>query len=92
MFTQAVPGFIPSDEATLVALGSFQVLLDAVQAQQAAGVLRAGDATEIAWAQWGLTHGLVMLEIAGVQPTSEPVLAETIYRNSMHAIVRGFAP
>lgn len=92
MFTEAVPGFAPSDEAAFVALGSFQVLVDAVEAQQVAGHLRPGDPHEIAWAQWGLTHGLVMLELAGIQPSEEPVEAETIYRNALHATVRGFAP
>jgi AcrR family transcriptional regulator len=92
MFTQAVPGFTPSPEATLMALGSFQVLVDTVQAQQGAGHLRQGDATQIAWAQWGMSHGLVMLELAGIQPTEEPVAAEAVYRDGLHAAARGFAP
>lgn len=92
MFTQAVPGFVPSEEAAVVALGSFHVLVEAVEAQQAAALLRQGDATEIAWAHWGMSHGLVMLELAGIQPTIGPVAAETIYRNALQATVRGFAP
>lgn len=92
MFTEAVPGFSPSDDASFVALASFQVLVDSVEAQQSAGQLRHGDPQEIAWTLWGLTHGLVMLELAGIQPTEEPAEAEAIYRNALHAIIRGFAP
>ena len=92
MFTQAVPGFTPSEDAATVAMGSFQVLLDAIEAQQAAGRFRPTDAIEIAWAHWGMSHGLVMLELGGMRPTPGPVVAEAIYRNAVHATIRGFAP
>jgi hypothetical protein len=33
-----------------------------------------------------------MLELAGIQPTEEPVAAEAVYRDGLHAAARGFAP
>lgn len=92
MFTEAVPGFTPSEESAEVAMGSFQVLVDAIEVEQQAARLRSGDAVEIAWALWGMSHGLVMLELAGVRPTGENVHAATVYEASLAAIWRGFAP
>ncbi len=92
MFTEAVPGFSPSAEAGLVAGGAFQVLLDLVKAEQVAGRFHSGGVTEIAWALWGISHGLVMLELASIQPMDEPVVTEAIFRSALHAMVRGFAP
>jgi len=92
MFTEVVPRFSPGAEAGLVAGGAFQVLLDLVEAEQIAGHFRSGDVTEIAWALWGISHGLVMLELASIQPMDEPVVTEAIFRSALHATVRGFAP
>lgn len=91
MFTEAVPGFRPSEEATEVALGSFTVLVEAVETEQREGGLRPGEPFEIAWALWGMAHGLVMLELSGIQPTGAPVAADEVYASSLDAIWRGFA-
>lgn len=91
MFTEAVPGFTPSEESAAVALGSFRVLVDAIEAEQRVGRLRDGDTVEMAWALWGLAHGLVMLELAGVRPSGDSVHAATVYEASLAAIWRGFA-
>lgn len=92
MFTEAVPGFVPSEEATLAALASFGVLLGSVEHAQAAGQLRAGNATEIAWALWGIAHGLVMLELAGMQPNNSTADPAEVYVDALDATFRGFAP
>lgn len=91
MFTEAVPGFRPSDEATAVALASFGVLVDAIESEQGDGGLRPGDPFEVAWALWGMAHGLVMLELSGIEPTGAPVAAADVYAASLEAIWRGFA-
>ncbi len=90
MFTEAVPGFVPSQEAMQVAHASFSVLLAAVEELQDDGRLRDGEPIEMAWALWGMSHGLVMLELAGIQPTAEPVAADGIYSSALAAVWRGF--
>lgn len=92
MFTEAVPGFVRSDSAALVAADAYSVLVDMVERRQASGHLRDGDPIEIAWTLWGISHGLVMLELAAIRPNSEPVAAEAIFRSALHATVRGLAP
>lgn len=92
MFTEAVPGFVPSEEATLVAQASFGVLLGSVENAQANGQIRPGDPTEIAWALWGIAHGLVMLEIAGMQPNNSVSDPAAVYVDALDATFRGFAP
>lgn len=92
MFTEAVPGFVPSDNAALVATDAYVVLVNMVERLQASSRVRHGDPTEIAWTLWGICHGLVMLELAAIQPTTEPIAAEAIFRSALHATVRGLAP
>ncbi len=92
MFTEAVPGFAPSEEASGIALASFGVLVGAVQRAQQDGFLQPGDPTEIAWALWGMTHGLVMLELACMKPNHSEADAADVYRTALAAVFRGFAP
>lgn len=91
MFTEAVPGFRPSERGVRVAQRSFDVLVDAVRADQQAGKLGGGDATRIAWGLWGISHGLVMLELAGVSPTGTDSDPEQIYAASLAAMCAGFS-
>lgn len=92
MFSQAVPGFAPSAAAAQVAAESFQVLVVTVRDQQREGLIRAGDAGEIAWAVWGVTHGLVMLELANMSAPMSSADFESVYVSAMDAIVKGYAP
>lgn len=91
MFTEAVPGFSPSEATQGVATDAFQVLIDSVQALQGEDLIRSGDAGEIAWALWGLTHGLVMLELAAMNPPIELNSFEAVYQTAMSAILDGYA-
>jgi AcrR family transcriptional regulator len=67
MFGGAVPGFVPSAESHAMAHEAFARLVARVQRCVDAGSFR-GPAVEIAEVLWGSMHGLVMLEIVGLDP------------------------
>ena len=67
MFGGAVPDFIPTKASRMVAHGAFERLVSRVQRCIDVGAFK-GDAAEIAEIWWGAMHGLVMLEIVGVDP------------------------
>ena len=67
MFGGAVPGFVPSDSSHELAHGAFDGFVAKVG-------LFAGSADQIAEVLWGAIHGLVMLEIVGIDPLmSDPI-------------------
>jgi AcrR family transcriptional regulator len=70
MFGGAVPGFEPSEENHLVAKESFDLLVGRVQRCVDEGRF-AGDATRIAEITWGAMHGMVMLELIGLDPVGD---------------------
>jgi AcrR family transcriptional regulator len=47
-------------------LGAYQVLIDTIAAGQRAGVVRAGDAAELALGHWAAVHGVASLLVDGV--------------------------
>ncbi len=68
MFGGAVPGFEPSEASHLLAHEAFAGLVARVRRCTDAGVL-GGRADEVAEVLWGSIHGLVMLEVVGINPT-----------------------
>jgi AcrR family transcriptional regulator len=68
MFGGAVPGFEPSEASHLLAHEAFAGLVARVRRCTDARVL-GGRAEEIAEVLWGSIHGLVMLEVVGINPT-----------------------
>ncbi len=67
MFGGAVPGFVPTKPSRAIAHGAFENLTASVQRCIDAGAFK-GDAAEIAEVWWGSMHGLVMLELLGIDP------------------------
>jgi AcrR family transcriptional regulator len=71
---------------------AFQVLLNGIQAGQDAGVLRSGDAMQLAWVAWSTVHGLAMLLIDGRLPITNPdeigALAEFVTRTLTKGLAR----
>ena len=92
MFTEAVPGFAPSEDAAGIASEAFSVLIEMVQSLQMQGHFHVGDPMGIALAIWGMAHGLVMLELSGIGQRDGHPGFESVYTNAMVATVRGFAP
>lgn len=68
MFTSAVPGFEPNEEAGALATSTLEPLLDAVRSGVASGVLVDVAPEEMAVSCWAFAHGLVSLELAGSLP------------------------
>ena len=67
MFGGAVPDFVPSDASHELAHAAFNGLVAKVARCTEAGVLE-GSPDQIAELLWGSIHGLVMLEIVGINP------------------------
>lgn len=67
MFGGAVPDFVPTKHSLGVAFGAFERLVASVQRCINAGAFK-GDAADIAEIWWGSMHGLVMLEVVGIDP------------------------
>jgi AcrR family transcriptional regulator len=70
MFGGAVPGFQPTETSKKVAHDAFDRLVARVQ-RCIDDDLFGGRAPELAEVLWGSMHGLVMLELVGVNPVGE---------------------
>ena len=70
MFGGAVPGFEPTPASKNVAHNAFDRLVSQVQRCIDEGIFR-GDAPRLAEVLWGSMHGLVMLELVGVNPVGD---------------------
>lgn len=68
MFGGAVPGFEPSDASHLLAHEAFAGLVAKVRRCTDAGMFQTFTPEAIAEALWGSIHGLVMLEVVGINP------------------------
>lgn len=74
MFGGAVPGFVPSDASHDLAHEAFAGLVTKVARCTDAGLF-SGSPDGIAEILWGSIHGLVMLELVGINPLgSDPAL------------------
>ena len=65
MFGGFVPNPLPDPELAKEASGAFQVLVDAIVAQQKEGLVRRDDPLQLARFIWALVHGIAMLAIDG---------------------------
>jgi AcrR family transcriptional regulator len=88
MFGGAVPGFVPSEASHAIAHQAFGGLVARVSRCTDAGVL-VGRPDDLAEVLWGSIHGLVMLELVGINPLgSDP--AERFAR-ALDALFDGFS-
>jgi AcrR family transcriptional regulator len=88
MFGGAVPGFVPSDSSHELAHGAFNGFVAKVAACTDAGLLD-GSPDQIAEVLWGAIHGLVMLEIVGINPLMSDPAAR--FERALDALFRGLA-
>lgn len=89
MFGGAVPGFEPSSENHLVAKESFDLLVARVQRCIDAGAF-GGEAVRVAEIAWGAMHGMVMLELIGLDPVGDDPTAR--YDAMLDVLVAGLRP
>ncbi|GAB3579544.1 TetR/AcrR family transcriptional regulator [Amycolatopsis endophytica] len=88
MFTKAVPGFEPGQEASRTARESLAPLVETVRAAISAGVFRQVAPEVIAVSAWGIVHGLVSLELNGSLPPDFDVAAS--YEAALRAHADGW--
>ena len=88
MFGGAVPGFVPSDASHQIAHDAFGGLVAKVARCTDAGLLvgRADDSAEVIW---GSIHGLVMLELVGIDPLGSDPSAR--FSRALDALFDGFS-
>ncbi|MGO1055950.1 TetR/AcrR family transcriptional regulator [Crossiella sp. CA198] len=88
LFSSLELDFEPDEETIAAAMSTLAPLLSVVRRGIEAGVFVAESPEELANSVWGLTHGLVSLELAG-RLVSGPD-AERNYRRAMAAHTRGW--
>jgi AcrR family transcriptional regulator len=88
MFARAVPGWQPTDDSRAFALKGFEELVARFERAIAAGAL-AGDAVGNAEVFWGAIHGLVMLELDGICPSS--TTPEARFARAVDVLLAGMA-
>jgi AcrR family transcriptional regulator len=86
MFGGAVPGFVPTDESHVIAHRAFERLVGRVQRCVDAGAF-GGRAVDIAEVLWGSIHGLVMLELVGLDPAGTDAPAR--FRRALEILFAG---
>ncbi|MCW2855998.1 MAG: TetR family transcriptional regulator [Marmoricola sp.] len=67
MFGRPDPAFEPGPEAQEVADAAYRPLVDGVRRCVDAGLMTGGEAERIAFHLWSVSHGMVSLELAGLQ-------------------------
>lgn len=72
-------------------VATFRFLVDRIRDCTAAGALQVADAEATALVVWAHVHGLVSLFLAGKLKLEERDFAD-LYRRSIDALLRGFAP
>jgi len=89
MFLRAVPGYVPSEHALVVAAHAFDSLVAAVERAMAAGVLADASATETAQLIWANIHGWVSLEMLGIGFVEDQ---DAGYDRTCTSLLRGLRP
>ena len=72
-------------------VSEFQVLQNAIESGQTAGVVRAGETRRLAWVAWSTVHGLAMLLIDGRLPIIETQDVEALAKFVTCTLIEGLA-
>ena len=99
MFERPVPGFTPSGETRLEALGrTFGILVSAMEEASVEGLIRIADAIETSYLFWAALHGMVSLELTHAERDDLPgwfidgqEAAERVYEHGMDIVLDGFS-
>lgn len=93
MFRSAVPGFVPSPDAVQSARAGLSRLVERVRLAQERGDIHTEDdcpASQIATFLWATCHGMISLELDGVN--AESTDWDHLYRNGVRTAIRGLHP
>jgi AcrR family transcriptional regulator len=88
MFTRAVPGFEPNEEAGRLARSTLQPVLELAREGVTAGTLADVSPELITISCWGFVHGLVSLELNGDLPPEHRTVEA--YTTALRANARGW--
>jgi AcrR family transcriptional regulator len=88
MFTKAVPGFEPTEEAARLARSTLRPLEETVRAGISDGVFADVAPELVTVSAWGIVHGLVSLELNGNLPSGLNV--HDSYEAALRAHARGW--
>ena len=91
MFTRLVHDYTPTEAARAIGIRSFEVLVDAVASAADEREIQAPDPWSVAYVIWGVIHGHVMLELAGISPQTGPADREAAFTNALRACLRGLS-
>jgi AcrR family transcriptional regulator len=91
MFGGAVPDFVPSDEARVAAVATFDHLVDSMRRVMAEQRLE-GNPVDIAHHLWAGIHGYVSLEITGMDLADDEAMRDRRFRSGMALLVSGLLP
>ncbi|WP_433870068.1 TetR/AcrR family transcriptional regulator [Saccharopolyspora sp. CA-218241] len=83
MFGRAVPDFTPDEQALEQSVRHMRALRTVIDRGIADGALIDAPTAEIAYAAWGLVHGLVSLELSGSAPRTDDARYERALRNGL---------
>jgi len=89
MFEKAVPDFEPSAAAKEVGAGTLEVLAGRVVRAMDAGLLRRGDPITTAAIIWSTCHGVVSLELKGIDP--HKIHFDEVYEGACEAVLVGLS-
>ncbi len=89
MFSQCVPGFMPSLTSLETSQQCFQVLRQGVQHCVDAGLVLPASASETAQVLWGTLHGIISLELFGYLGASQ--LGEACLERAIQTIKAGLS-
>ncbi|NJM98235.1 MAG: TetR family transcriptional regulator [Phormidesmis sp. RL_2_1] len=78
MFSGSPPQCDSPESLQIAANKTFQTLVEVILAGQALGVMKAGNADELALAPWALVHGLAMLLLDGMLPGTEEMTMDLV--------------
>ncbi|MBK5332281.1 MAG: TetR/AcrR family transcriptional regulator [Ilumatobacteraceae bacterium] len=89
MFDRVVPDFLPTIEAQMLAGATLGLLAKRLERAMMAGALRTADPLSTAALVWATCHGVVSLELKGVDP--DTLNWPDVYDRAMNMIVAGLA-
>jgi AcrR family transcriptional regulator len=88
MFANIMPGFEPDEQVGQEAIAALTPLIDAVRAGIDAGVFVGVSTSTLVMSCWGLSHGLVSLELNGYTPNDVDI--DTAYERALRANLAGW--
>ncbi len=90
MFERAVPDFEPSAAAKVTAASTLDVLAGRVVRAMDAGLIARADPTVVAAIIWSTCHGVISLELKGIDP--HMIDFDAVYAGATDALLAGLGP